>query len=274
MADNRIDVAFGADIGDLVSGVEQVRQQLASLATAAQQLGTQIGAVGAGAVSALGGNATAAFEQFKNAADDGNSGLNDFVQSVNFFQGTLDSVLQGVLLGTQTWQQAMARVFANLAASFVELIANMVIQGMSMVAMQALGGSLDGGMSGLWSGLFSVGSSAAAAEGGSTLGEASVSLAALATGAWAVPQDMIAMVHAGEMVLPAETAAMVRSGAVPPFAAGAPAAGASGAGFNFNVTVQAIDASSVAQWANANAKTLATTVSRYMNSNPGARGNY
>jgi hypothetical protein len=83
---------------------------------------------------------------------------------------------------------------------------------------------------------------------------------------------MIAMVHAGEMILPADMAAMARSGAaVPPFA-GAGSGAPGNAGFTLNVSVSAMDASGVAQWANANARTLAATISKYMASNPSASG--
>jgi hypothetical protein len=84
---------------------------------------------------------------------------------------------------------------------------------------------------------------------------------------------MIAMVHAGEMILPAETAALARAGAaVPPFAGAAPGAAAAGTGFTLNVSVQAMDAAGVAQWANANARTLAGTITKYIASNPSKGG--
>jgi hypothetical protein len=83
---------------------------------------------------------------------------------------------------------------------------------------------------------------------------------------------MIALVHAGEMILPADVAAAARSGASAlPFPSGGGTA--AGSGVTLNVSVQAMDAQGVAQWANANAKTLATTITRYMGNNPSARGN-
>ena len=93
-------------------------------------------------------------------------------------------------------------------------------------------------------------------------------------GTWSVPRDMIALVHAGEMILPADVAAMARGGGgggAPPYPSAGGTASA-GAGFTLNVSVQAIDSAGVAQWANANAKTLATTITKYMGNNPSARG--
>lgn len=54
----------------------------------------------------------------------------------NTIDKDLDTMLQGVLQGTQTWQQAMAKLFDNLALSFIEDIAKMTVR---WIAFEALG---------------------------------------------------------------------------------------------------------------------------------------
>jgi hypothetical protein len=244
MADDRVEIVFGAEFGELVAAVEQIRGLLAGLATQAAGVGADFAASG----GLMG----------KGAKD----GTEAWSEAARFIGTNLDTVLKGVLLGTQTWQQAMARIFADLAVSFAETVANMIVN-WSMFEVLG-GGSAIGGLVG---GLFSGGDAAGAIGIGA--------LAMFQEGAWSIPRDMVAMVHAGEMILPADVAAAARAGgAVPSFPAGsgaaAPAAGA--AGVTLNVSVQAMDAAGVAQWANANARTLAATVARYMANNPSAHG--
>jgi hypothetical protein len=275
MADDRVEVVFGADFSELVSAAQQVKDQLGSLA---------------GSVRGVGQDFAAAGEDMKSAADNGSSA---WTTGFNFIESTADTVLKGVLLGTQTWQQSMARIFSDLAVSFAESVANMMMQwlalealgigagasggaggivgagGSGLLGMLGLGGGLAGG--GLLGGLFG----GAAAGGGAVSAAGDLgALAMFQAGAWSIPQDMVALVHAGEMILPAGVAEMARAGgSVAPFpsaGAGGIAAGG-GAGMTLNVSVQAIDAAGVAQWANANAKTLASTITRYMGSNPSTR---
>ena len=126
------------------------------------------------------------------------------------------------------------------------------------------GGGFFGSLAGL------LGGGAASGGDAGTVLEAG-DLAMFQAGTWSVPRDMIALVHAGEMILPADVASAARGGAgAAPFPSGGVAMAQSG--FTLNVSVQAMDAQGVAQWANANAKTLATTITRYMGNNPSARG--
>lgn len=43
-------------------------------------------------------------------------------------QRAMDGMLQGILQGTQTWEQAMGRAFGNMALSFIEDVAKMLVQ--------------------------------------------------------------------------------------------------------------------------------------------------
>jgi len=243
MANDRIDIVFGAEITDLVAGIDQVRAAVQSLTQPIGDLGSQF-SVAFVAVSAA---------QARAAGDT----RNEWTAAFNVIDRSLDTMLKGVLVGTQTWQQAMARLFDNLALAFIEAVAKMTVQWTAWLALTATLGASPvanpfaagaGGLGGIIGGI------------GGLLG--------FAGGAWAVPQDMIAVVHAGEMILPAGLAESVRTGT----AATAPASAAPS--LALNVTVQAMDAAGVAQWANANAKTLAATINRYLASNPGARGDY
>jgi hypothetical protein len=247
MADDRVEIVFGAEFSELVTAVAQIRDQLAALAASAKATGDDFALAGA------------------RMADGARSGSDSWQGALGFIGTSLDTVLKGVLLGTQTWQQAMARIFTDLAISFVENVAMMMIQWAAFEAL-GIGGGAGGGF---LAGVFGAG----AAGGGEAAGiEDAGGLAMFQAGTWSVPRDMIALVHAGEMILPADVAAMARGGGgAPPF----PSAGGTapaGAGFTLNVSVQAIDAAGVAQWANANAKTLATTITKYIGSNPSARG--
>ena len=206
MADsNRIDVVFGAEITELVAGVQQVRGQLAS--------------------------------------------LGDPVQALNLIGTSFDTMLKGVLLGTQTWQEAMQRVFANLAVSFIEAVAQMILE---WAAFTLIGGPFGGG-GGAFGGI------------GGGLG----TILGFAGGTWSVPADMLAVVHAGEMVIPADLSAAIRDGQA--------ALGGSGAAApTFVANIQALDARSVQQlFANPSAlDPLVSLITRRLAARPSLQGAY
>jgi len=251
MADDRIDVVFGAEFGDLVTGVQKVKDQIGTLIESVQNLG---GRFQDGFAAIAASNEAAAQKTTK-----------DWQAGLNVIDRSLDTMLKGVLEGTQTWQQAMGRLFDNLALAFIEAVVKMMVQWAAYLALTAAGSGgvanpfTGGGLGGLVGGI-------ASGIGG---------LIGFDSGAWSVPADMVAIVHAGEMVLPADVAAAARAGGpVASFASGAVAPSAAGANFALNVSVQAIDAAGVASWANSNAKTLAATIAKYMGNNPSSRGDY
>jgi hypothetical protein len=248
MADDRVQIVFGAEFSELTAGVQQIRELVLSLGPT---------------VKAVGEDFTAASAQMVQAPD---SAVSAWRGAAGSLETTFDGMLKGVLLGTQTWQEGLQRIFANVVASFAEMAANMAIEW----AATGLGAAASsGGIFGALGGLLGGGGGDAGAIG---------ELAMFATGAWSIPRDMVALVHAGEMILPADVAAMARSGgSVSPFA-GSPASTAGqapgGTGLTLNVNVSAMDASGVAQWANANAQTLATTIARYLGNNPSTRDSF
>jgi hypothetical protein len=214
MAANRVNVVFGADASELTNALRQIQDQFAALT----------------------------------------SGTYTWANAFDLISSTADRVLQGVLTGTQTWQQAMTRIFDDLAVSFIEKFSTETL----LQGGFALLGSPGSGVGGLLGGLLGGGGDGLGALG---------ALAMFQDGAWSIPRDMIAMVHEGEMILPAEVAGRARGGgAASPFPASA-----GGAGLTLNVNVQALDSQDVARWANTNAKTLAATITRYMSSNPSSR---
>lgn len=92
-----------------------------------------------------------------------------------------------------------------------------------------------------------------------------------AVGSWSVPSDMLAMIHQGEMIIPAAQAAQVRTGGGSP-GAGFPGVGGGMGGIVFNV--QAIDAAGVQAFFNAHGDKIARTVTRHMTANPSLRPRY
>src|SRR6185312_4680939 len=79
----------------------------------------------------------------------------------------------------------------------------------------------------------------------------------LAVGAWNLPNDMVAQLHAGETVMPADFASGFRSAV---------------GGDNYHITIQAIDTQSGAQFLKDNAKTIVTALQgQARNFNPALR---
>jgi hypothetical protein len=261
MADDRVDIIFGIEFDQLVAGVGQVRDQLQSLSAPVVAIGEQFTLAGS------------AMEDAPKQASGG------WTTAMNGIERDVDGALRGVLSGTETWQQAMGRLFVDLEVSFANMVMRMMVSwaasGLGLGGGGGSGGGLSGGIFGSIGGALGGSLFGGAASGGAEDAGADIvgSLAMFQAGAWSIPRDMIAMVHAGEMILPADMAAMARSGAsVPPFANAQSGGAAAGAGFTLNVSVQAMDAAGVAQWANANARTLAGTITKYMATNPSTRG--
>jgi hypothetical protein len=98
-----------------------------------------------------------------------------------------------------------------------------------------------------------------AAAGPAAASEAAVAAQAVlpgfASGAWELPSDMIAQVHKGEMIVPASAADAIRSGG----------------GGGTSVVIYAMDARSVAAWAQDNAGALTGAVANYQKNNPSSR---
>jgi hypothetical protein len=106
---------------------------------------------------------------------------------------------------------------------------------------------------------------------------ATAAFASFDTGAWSLPSDMLAMVHQGEMIIPASIAAQLRGGgSVAPFptSASSTAPVQGGVQVIFNNNVSAIDGPSVVAHANRYAQTYAAAIGKALQRNPSLRGNY
>ena len=140
-----------------------------------------------------------------------------------------DAQLRGLLSGTETWGTAMKRIFQDLVMDAIKWLEKLAIE-KAAVGLTSLSG---GGPSSLLGSLFGGGSQAASGAalqtgaltlqtGATTLQVAAASLQVAATtmggagapldllklatfdvGSWNVPQDMAAIVHQNEMIVPA-----------------------------------------------------------------------
>lgn len=105
---------------------------------------------------------------------------------------------------------------------------------------------------------------AAAAYSATMAYGAAMAVPSFDVGAWNLPSDMLAMVHKGEMILPANVASQVRAGA------GAGISGGGGGG-DVHFHINAIDTGNFQSFLNAQGGAIARTVMRYTNANPSAR---
>jgi len=157
-----------------------------------------------------------------------------------------DSMLQGVLQGTETWQQAMGKLFSNIAVSAVEAIAKIAAEWLVFEVLTEGQGS--------WSDFMAL-----EKPGGG--GIASL-LPSFDVGSWSVPQTGPAFIHAGEMIIPQQQAAAIRSGDG--------SVGSSGNSSNFVININAIDTQTGTQFLKNNANVIASALStqaRNFNSN-------
>jgi hypothetical protein len=82
--------------------------------------------------------------QMQQAADKANKQTEEMYKSVfDTIDRDMDTMISGVLQGTQTWQQAMARVFTNLELSFAEAVANMALKWAAFEASSQIFGAGD-----------------------------------------------------------------------------------------------------------------------------------
>lgn len=219
---------------------------------------------------------------------------------------SFDTMLRGVLQGTQTWQQALRNMFDNLVMAYIESLAKQEIADIAhqlkrLLLEQTTDTAITGWRSASAADQAAADASAQLSDGSSMkhaaraaqatfdyisqipyvgpfLAPAAAAAAfaavmafgSFAQGAWEVPQDMIAAVHADEMIVPASTANQIRAGAdagIPPFASAAGAnfgASAGSGGSNQPVivqfSVQALDSQSVANLFKSNGAALSQTI--------------
>ncbi|WP_374308837.1 hypothetical protein [Methylocella sp.] len=108
----------------------------------------------------------------------------------------------------------------------------------------ASAGETFAGIFGFLSPVMGPAAAAPAAAGQATVLSVATGLASFAVGAWSLPNDMVAQVHEGEMIIPAGPAAAFRSA----ISNGAGAGGSMQVNHATNFTVQALDSASVKQF--------------------------
>ncbi len=202
--------------------------------------------------------------------------------------------VNGILQGTQTWQQALQRTFSNILAAFVDdLVVKRVTKWLEGEAIMLTGtqaknagvmasdaAANDAGLAGMaikaikaimsdaaqtFGGVFAflapeMGPAAAgpAAGAAAAVSAAASSIPSFAVGSWNLPSDMLAYVHAGEMIVPAAQAAGLRDGG------GFPSSGGSNGADSYHITIQAIDTQTGAQFLKQNAGVIAQSLSGQM----------
>lgn len=233
--------------------------------------------------------------------------------AANTINSAFDQMLHGMLTGTQSFQQMMARLAENLVASFLESQLKIVVNWLvgeaektlatetgvavrtaatvagatagkaaeSSAASSSIFSSAERGAAAVYADVAEIPyvgwllAPAAAAAAFAAIVAFGGGLGSFAEGSWNLPSDMIAQVHAGEMIVPAAVASQVRAG-LPgsPFAsalAGA-GAGASGGGMALNLTIQAIDTQTGTQFLLNNLPTIARGLgTQFRNANANLR---
>ncbi len=208
-------------------------------------------------------------------------------------QRAVDTSVTGIILGTTTVQKALSNLAQSIVAEFVNSAVKSVFGEIGKLLGASLAGS--GGSSGdqdFWGGITGTGedivgggiSAGLFGSGGllGTLGLGSLvsgggifgslfkgigsvfgfehgGIVPSAQGGWMVPSTSLAMLHANEMVLPANISQGLQS-----MIAGGGGAGASGGGANVMFNVSAIDSQSVAKFFQSNGNVLVAAINRAM----------
>lgn len=181
----------------------------------------------------------------------------------NTMQGAFTGLFQNIMHGQKTWGQMFYSFFASIGKGIENILAKSISQsittslfgkkqnqgigsiigGVAHMASSLFGGS--GGGSSAFSGAsimgahsFSGGTSTISSIGGWIKGITSIaSLFGFASGANSIPNDMVANIHKGEMIIPAAGASLIRSGQA--------AIGGMPGGNHLHLTVHAMDSQSV-----------------------------
>jgi hypothetical protein len=182
-------------------------------------------------------------------------------------QRALDTSITGIIMGTTTVQKALS----NLAQSIIAEFVNSAVKGVFGELGNLLGGSLFGGASSsggdqdFWGGAGAAGEGIVGGGIFSSLFKGIGSLFAFehggivpsAQGGWMVPSTSLAMLHANEMVLPADISQGLQG-----MIAGGGNGSANGGNVMFNVS--AIDGQSVAKFFQSNGSLLVAAINRAM----------
>jgi hypothetical protein len=195
-----------------------------------------------------------------------------------------DAAIRGMIRGTQTWQSALMNVASNLEIRFAQLAARRVlnwVQGelgmtaatqtgnavrtasdeqagatsLAAKAQRAISAILNdakevfGGIFAFLSPMMGPAAAGPAAAGSASVAGLASSVLYAETGAWHIPGNTLAYLHAGEMVVPQPFADSLRS------------SGGIGGGDAYSITIQAVDTKTGAEFLKNNAAAIASAIS-------------
>ena len=285
MADDQIQVQITAD----TSNFEAAMQNAASAAQASFDKIKQAAETAGDAVDKTG-------TKGKGAGQTGKKAVDDWAKSFANLQGTINSSITGMILGTTTWQKAVKRLTQTALSDFLKATEQSVTR--SLIGQQTMTEGVQAGVAArsatesagqsagiadmLMNALKSISTSAATAAAntyssvsqipyvGWILAPAAAAAAFAAViafggklpssagGLWNVPSDTMAFIHKQETILPAHIAQPMRDF----FTGGGSAAGTGGG--NYAITIQAIDTQTGAQFLMNNAGAIAQGLAREM----------
>src|SRR6185312_13694936 len=109
MADDQIQVQITADTSNFEAAMQNA-------ANAAQTSFDKIKA----AAEAAGDTVDKAGKKGKSAGQTGKKGIDDWAKSFSNLQGTINSSINGMILGTMTWQKAVQRLTQTALSDFLK----------------------------------------------------------------------------------------------------------------------------------------------------------
>ena len=285
MADDQIQVQITAD----TSNFEQVMANAAGTAQASFEKIKQAADAANASIDKTGKTGTTAARTGKTATD-------DWAKSFANLQGTLNNSINGMILGTTTWQKAVQRLTQTALSDFLKATEKSVvtwltsettktaatdtgvatrtaaestgqsegIAEMLMNALKAITGSAAESAANTYANVSAIpyvgwilAPAAAAAAFAAVLAfGGKLPVGSHAGGLWNVPSDTMAFIHKQETILPAHIAQPMRDF----FSDG----GATAGGGNYAITIQAIDTQTGAQFLMNNAGAIAQGLAREM----------
>ena len=293
--DQQIQVTITADASDFTAAM----QGACSAAQASFAQLKQSSTAASAGVDAVGTSG-------KHAGQSGKTAVEDWTKSFANLQGAFNTSINGMILGTTTWQKAVQRLSqmalsdllnaaekglvgwltnetAKTAGTEAGVAARTAAESagqstglaqMAMSALKAISGSAAEAAANTYASVSAIPyvgwvlAPAAAAAAFAAVLAFGGKVPSAAGGMWSVPSDMLAMVHKQESILPAGVAQPMRD-----FFAGNPATGSGQAGDSYAITIQAIDTQSGAQFLMSNSAVIAQGLARELrNGNSSLRG--
>lgn len=295
MADDQtLNVTITADAADLTAAMQAaastVQATLAAVGQSAQTVNIQITEIGNTA---------------QKAAKEGKSATDIWTKSFSNLQSTFTNSINGMILGTTTWQKAVQRisqtVLSDLLNATEKTVASWLTGETTKTAATEAGttarnaaesaGQSQGLAEMVLNGLKAITASAAQAAANTYSSVSAIpyvgwilappaaaaafaavlafgsKMPSAAGGMWNVPSDTLALIHKQETILPASIAQPMRD-----FFTGG-GAGGQGGGDSYAITIQALDTQSGAQFLMNNAGVIAQGLARELrNGNASLRG--